>query len=74
MANASKKHMGPASQGKGAGVGAMTTLPKDMVGENDILSNRDKKLHSDERGLDSKFVQIEQRQDTATNQLPDEEV
>jgi len=74
MANASKKHMGPAAQGKGAGVGAMTTMPPGLVGENDILSNRDKKLHSDERGLDSKFVQIEQHQDTATNQLPDEEV
>lgn len=40
MANASKKHMGPGAQGKGDGSGANTELQRDLVGENDILSNR----------------------------------
>ena len=66
MANASKKHMGPGAQGKGDGSGANTELQRDLVGENDILSNRDKSRHSQERGLDGKQVQNEQRQD----QLP----
>ncbi len=63
MAKADRKHAGPGSQGKGAGVGAMTDMPKDEVGENDILSNRDKKQHTDERGLDGKRVQSEQHND-----------
>jgi len=67
MANASKKHMGPATQGKGAGVGAMTELPDGVLEENMVLSNRDKSLHSDERGLDSKTVQTEQYHDHAAN-------
>jgi hypothetical protein len=54
MANASKKHFGPGSQGKGAGVGGLTDVPKQKIGENMVLSNRDKKLHSADRGQDSK--------------------
>jgi hypothetical protein len=73
MANASKKHMGIGAQGKKAGVGANTVMPKDKVGENMILSNRDKSRHSDERGLDSKQVQTEQYHDHAANHLPDED-
>jgi hypothetical protein len=73
MANASKRHVGSGSQGKKAGVGAMTVTPKDMIEENMILSNRDKSRHSDERGLDSKLIQTEQHQDHAANKLPDEE-
>lgn len=69
MAHASKKHLGPGTHGKGAGVGGMTDIPKDKIGENDILSNRDKKLHSQDRGQDSKEIQNEQLQDTATNRL-----
>ena len=68
MANASKKHLGPGSQGKGDGSGAMTDLEDGLLGENMVLSNRDKAQHSDERGLDSKFVQVEQQQDTVANQ------
>jgi hypothetical protein len=75
MANASRKHMGPGAQGKGAGVGAMTdeNSVKDQVGENDVLSNRDKSRHSDERGLDAKSVQTEQLQDHSANPLDDAE-
>lgn len=72
MANADKKHFGTGAQGKGAGVGAMTPTPKDMIEENMVLSNRDKSRHSRERGLDSKEVQTEQYQDHSANRLPDE--
>jgi len=71
MANASKKHIGPGTQGKGAGIGATTDLPEGMVGENDVLSNRDKSRHSEERGLDSKTVQTEQLRDHASNRPED---
>ena len=67
MANASKKHMGPASQGKGSGTGAMAELPEGVLEENMVLTNRDKSRHSDERGLDSKTVQTEQYHDHAGN-------
>jgi hypothetical protein len=72
MANASRKHMGAGSQGKGDGSGADTQLPREKVGENDILSNRDKAQHGEERGLDSKHVQNEQRQDHSANRAPKE--
>lgn len=69
MANASKHNMGPGTQGKskGSGEGAMDELPGDMLGENMVLSNRDKAQHSDARGLDSKAVQTEQYQDNSAN-------
>jgi hypothetical protein len=70
MAKASKKHFGPGAQGPHSGGGAMTDLPDDMLGENAVLSNRDKARHSKERGLDSKEVETEQRQDHAANRLP----
>ena len=65
MANASKKNMGSGAQGKGDGTGAMTELPDGVLEENMVLSNRDKSLHSDERGLDSRMVQTEQYHDHA---------
>lgn len=70
MANASKNHMGPGTQGKGSGTGAMTpeSLADGLLGENQVLSNRDKSRHNGERGLDSRAVQNEQRQDSALNQ------
>jgi hypothetical protein len=71
MANASKNHMGAASQGKRDGSGAMTDLPEGILPENMVLSNRDKSRHSDERGLDSKTVQTEQYQDHAANREVD---
>jgi hypothetical protein len=73
MANASKTHMGPATQGKGSGTGAMNDLPDGVLEENMVLSNRDKSRHSGERGLDSKAVQTEQFQDHAANHLRDDE-
>ncbi|WP_192360835.1 hypothetical protein [Mesorhizobium mediterraneum] len=71
MAQGSKKHIGAGSQGKGSGAGAMTTTPKDKLEENQVLSNRDKAQHTKERGLDSKQVATEQRQDHAANRLRD---
>ncbi|MDB5570650.1 MAG: hypothetical protein JWN93_1833 [Hyphomicrobiales bacterium] len=65
MANANRKKMGKGAQGKGAGVGALTEAPKEMIGENMTLSNRDKSRHADERGLDSRAVMNEQGQDHA---------
>ena len=73
MANASKTHMGPATQGKGSGTGATTDLPDGVLEENMVLSNRDKSRHSGERGLDGKAVQTEQFQDHAANHLRDDE-
>jgi hypothetical protein len=69
MAHASRKKIGPGTQGKGAGVGALTDTPRDKIGENQVLSNRDKKLHSDERGQDSQEIQNEQLQDNVANRL-----
>ncbi len=72
MAKASKTHSGPGAKGKGAGVGAMTDLPKDKIEENMTLSNRDKSRHSRERGLDGKEIQTEQLQDHAGSRLEDD--
>ncbi|MDO1584235.1 hypothetical protein [Rhizobium oryzicola] len=72
MANANSKHMGPGSQGKGTGTGAMTDIERDKIPENFVLSNRDKAQHSRERGLDSKAIQTEQLQDHEANHLDDE--
>jgi len=72
MTQSGRKHFGPGAQGKGAGTGALTALPKDKIGENMILSNRDKSQHSDQRGNDSKYIQSEQLQDHAANRLDDD--
>ena len=69
MANASKKHVGAGAKGKGDGSGAMHITPDGVLGENDVLSNRDKSLHTQDRGQDSKWVQTEQRNDHAGNRL-----
>jgi len=66
MSNASKKHVGAGAQGKGDGTGALTS--EAAVPENMVLSNRDKKQHSDGRGQDSKWVQSEQLRDHELNQ------
>ena len=70
MANADRKHHGPGVQGKGDGTGAMTDMDPDLP-ENAVLSNRDKQQHSEERGLDSRNVQNEQRQDHVMNRQED---
>jgi hypothetical protein len=69
MAQADKKHFGKGTQGNGAGVGAMTNLDDGVLGENEVLSNRDKTQHSKERGQDGTAIKIEQRQDHAGNRL-----
>lgn len=66
----SHKTMGVGAQGKGSGTGAMTELQDEMVRKEQILSNRAKSQHGEERGLDSKGVQVDEYQDTATNRRP----
>lgn len=72
MPNSGKKHFGKGVKGKGTGTGAMTDIRKDMIGENMVLSNRDKAQHSRERGNDGKQVQTEQYQSHAANRLPED--
>lgn len=73
MAHASRKHIGPGSQGKGDGTGALTDIDPEEIPANMILSNRDKAQHSDERGLDGRAVLTEQMQDHALSQTVDVE-
>lgn len=68
MAHSDKKHFG--KEGKGAGAGAMTEIDGDTVGGNEVLSNRDKKQHSKERGQDGNAVKTEQQQDHSANRRP----
>jgi hypothetical protein len=63
---AASLHVGK-PQAKGAGSGAMTDLQENLVGENDVLSNRDKTIESGDRGQDGKWVQTEQLEDHAAN-------
>lgn len=77
MANASKKSMGPGTQGKRDGSGAMTSesIADGLLGPNQVLSNRDKSQHSGNRGFDGKAVQTEQRQDHSGNhEIPKSEM
>lgn len=67
MPQGDKKHFGKGSQGKGSGSGAMTEIDKDALGENEVLSNRDKKQHSKERGQDGNAIKTEQMQDHSAN-------
>ena len=67
MAHAGKKQFSRGSNGKGDASGAATTLEEGKVGENAVLSNRDKAQHSRERGLDSRDVQTEQYRDHVSN-------
>ena len=69
MTKTSGKRLGPSNRakGKGAGTGAMTDLQDQLVGDNAVLSNRDKSEHSRDRGQDSKWIQTEQLEDHADN-------
>jgi hypothetical protein len=67
MANASSKKFGKRAHGKSDGTGAMSSAPRDILGENMVLSNRDKGQESRLRGADSRFIMNEQRQDQAHN-------
>ncbi|WP_087003810.1 hypothetical protein [Rhizobium sullae] len=70
MVDSSKKHIGRGSQGKGDASGAASTVDDERLGENMVLSNRDKAQHSKTRGLDSKNIKTEQYQDHAANRRP----
>lgn len=72
MTKEGKKGVGPNARTKGAGVGAMTDIPDGVIGENDVLSNRDKKVHSEARGQDSKRIQSDQYQNHAHEKPLDE--
>ena len=50
----------------------MTEIQKDEIGENMVLSNRDKAQHPEERGQDSKAVEVDQYQDADSNKLRDQ--
>lgn len=67
MAKADRKHFGAGFKGKGDGTGAMSEADISAIPANKVLSNRDKAQHSQDRGLDSKNVQTEQRKDHAAN-------
>jgi len=45
----------------------MTDLQEELVGNNAVLSNRDKAQHSPHRGQDSKWIQTEQLEDHENN-------
>jgi len=74
MANASSKKFGAGQQdqGKGDGSGGMSPVDTDTVLPTEVLSNRDTSRHSEQRGLDSRHVQTEQRQDHVDNHAPGE--
>jgi hypothetical protein len=72
MTKEGKKGVGPSARAKGSGSGAMTDIPDGMLGENDVLSNRDKVSHSDARGQDSKRIQSDPHRDHAHDKRPDE--
>ena len=78
MAKASSRTLGEGAKGKskdsgkgtgakGDGTGAMSSTSRAMVGDNVILSNRDKAQESRTRGADSRFIMNDQRQDQAHN-------
>ncbi|RWN49960.1 MAG: hypothetical protein EOS03_04355 [Mesorhizobium sp.] len=56
--------------GKSAGAGAMTSLERDKIEENAVLSNRNKKQHGQERGQDGNRIKSDQYQDQAADRLP----
>jgi hypothetical protein len=72
MANASRKQMGAGAKGKGDGSGANAEARPEEIGDNEVLSNRDKESRGSERGQDGKWNQTEQLQEHAANREPDE--
>jgi hypothetical protein len=62
-----KPDEGSPIKSKGDGSGAMTDLQDDLLGDNSVLSNRDKAQSSRERGQDSRWIQTEQREDHVAN-------
>jgi len=68
----SKTHFRSGMHGKGDGTGGLTDVPKEKIGDNMVLSNRDKAQHSDIRGMDGKAIQTDQYQDHSANRLDEE--
>jgi hypothetical protein len=68
MANANHKKLGEGIHHKGSGAGAMTETPGNKIGDNEVLSNRDKSRRPDSQGLDGREIQNEQLQDQVHNQ------
>jgi len=62
-----KPEVGSPLKEKGDGSGAMTDLQEDLLGDNSVLSNRDKAQSSGERGQDTRWIQTEQREDHVAN-------
>ena len=71
MAHASRKAIGPGSQGKHTGSGAMTDVEVEKLPDSGVLSNRDKSRHDKERGLDGKDTETEELRDHAMNRFDD---
>lgn len=69
MANASSKKFGPGQQdqGKGDGSGGMAPADIDALPPGEVLSNRDTSRHSEQRGLDSGYIQNEQYHNSVDN-------
>lgn len=59
VGNGSKTHFRSGMHGKGNGTGAFAKISKEKIGDNMVLSNRDKAQHSDLRGMDGKSIQTE---------------
>ena len=74
MANANHHKIGSGTQGKGAGVGAMTDVDLEKIPDSGILSNRDKSQHPSDRGLDGKGTQTDELRDHAMNHMDDGKV
>ena len=72
MAHANHKKLGEGVHQKGSGAGAMTEVPGSKIGENEVLSNRDKSRRPDAQGLDGREIQNEQLQDQVHNQQSEE--
>ena len=71
MAHAGKKFgPGQQDQGKGDGSGGMSPDTAKELPDNEVLSNRDKSRHSEQRGLDSRHVQNQQHHDHIGNREP----
>lgn len=73
MAKASSKKFGAGQQdqGKGDGTGGLDPEGADAPLPEDILTNRDKSRHSEQRGLDSRHVQTQQDEEHVANRDDD---
>ncbi len=72
MANADSKKFGAGQQdqGKGDGTGGMSPLEPQTPLTTEVLSNRDTSRHSEQRGLDSGYVQTQQLDPSVDNHAP----